>query len=355
MIRRDLLLAVPLAAALGAALATSGWMLAVRTDSAAPAVPAAPDQRAAPRVEQLGGETVVTLPPDMLRGAALALTPLAPPARGQQAAYAVTLDLQPLFDAAQRLAAARGERDAARAQADAAAAQAQRLQSLYQDRQNVSLKAAEDAAAAASAAQARRIALDRAQADAGAGLRQQFGAALADAAAHPASPLWRKLLRGAAGVLRATLPADARAPAVLLVQAPGGRQLRAGHLGAAPQLDPLVQGQVQLYLVEPALPQGLRTAAYAPAPDLPSGAVLVPDSAVLWHEDAPWAYVRIAPGRFARRLIEGAQARTGGLLATGGLRAGDQVVTRGAALLLSEELRPLPLATMCKDPPECDD
>lgn len=352
MIRRDLLLAVPLAAALGALLATGAWMLVGRFDAAAPAASAQP---AAARVEQVGGESVLTLPPDMLGSAALGLAPLAPPTRGRQAAYAVTLDLQPLFDGAQRLAATLAERDAARATADAAAAQARRLDALYHDRQNVSLKVAEDAATAATAAQARRAAMDAALADIKAGLRQQFGPVLLEAAAHPAAPLWRALLSGAAGVVRASLPAGGTAPASLLVEAPDGRQVGARHLGAAPQLDPLVQGEVQLYLAEPALPQGLRSVAWAPQSAVPPGAVLVPDSAVLWHQDAPWVYLRTGPGRFTRRLIEGAQPWPGGLLARRGLRAGDQVVTRGAALLLSEELRPLPVATMCKDPPECDD
>jgi len=40
---------------------------------------------------------------------------------------------------------------------------------------------------------------------------------------------------------------------------------------------------------------------------------------------------------------------------TSGFRAGDDVVIRGAQLLLSEELRPQGITTQCKDPPECDD
>lgn len=44
-----------------------------------------------------------------------------------------------------------------------------------------------------------------------------------------------------------------------------------------------------------------------------------------------------------------------GFMVTSGFHAGDQIVTQGAQLLLSEELKPQGIATACKDPPECDD
>jgi membrane fusion protein, multidrug efflux system len=233
--------------------------------------------------------------------------------------------------------------------------QAARMLTLFQDDRNASQKNLQDARAAAQADQARLAVSNAALAGLVTSLRQQFGDALARAAASPGSGTWRQLVSGQAAVLRVVFPAAGAAPEGLAIDAPAGGELSAHKLSAAPQVDPILQGTAYFYLIPAPLPVGTRTVAHAASGQLGEAGVLVPDEAIIWYGDARWAYVKTAGERFTRRLVQGAVPSAGGVLASAGLRAGDEVVTRGAALLLSEEQRPHGIATQCKDPPECDD
>jgi hypothetical protein len=147
----------------------------------------------------------------------------------------------------------------------------------------------------------------------------------------------------------------------MVLDAADGGTLKASRLSPSLQADPALQGVAWLYLVKPAQPAGVHTLAHAGGmastigkPDVGAG-VLVPECAIVWYGDQRWVYVRTADNRFTRRLIPASQPAPGGVIATAGVRAGDNVVVQGAALLLSEEQRPRGIATQCKDPPECDD
>jgi hypothetical protein len=52
-----------------------------------------------------------------------------------------------------------------------------------------------------------------------------------------------------------------------------------------------------------------------------------------------WAYRQTAADTFIRRRVSLEQPAAGGWLVGGDWKAGDQVVTRGAQVLLSEELK----------------
>jgi len=54
--------------------------------------------------------------------------------------------------------------------------------------------------------------------------------------------------------------------------------------------------------------------------------VVVPSSAVVWHEGKPWVYVQMSPNTFVRRE-------------RGNARVGERVVVTGAEILLSEEIK----------------
>lgn len=349
MRRRSLIVIVVLVLA---ALAVGGWWYWQHAHVQPEQAPVAAQGL---RVETVNGETVVVVPTDMQRASGIATRALATATvRPEQEVYAGVIDLQPLLDFGARLAAARAERASAAALASASQAQAARTQALFEDDRNASQKALQDARVAAQSDQAKLAASDAALAGIRLQLRQQFGTALADAATSRSGAIWRKIESGRAAVLRVSLPASMAAPESIAVDAPAGGTLAGQRLSAAPQVDPLLQAAPYFYLVDAPLPAGARLVAHAGAAGGKAG-VLVPDSAVIWYGDLRWTYLKLAPDRFARRLLNVAAPSVGGVLVTEGLSAGQQVVTQGAALLLSEEQRPRGISTQCKDPPECDD
>ena len=337
--------------------AAAGWYI-YYTMSATPAASAASAAAAqTQRVQTVNGETVVTVATDVQRASHIDVVPLAASrVQTETTAYATVIDLQPLFDLRNRSAAARSDRESARAQAEASRAQYERNRVLYADDRNVSQKSLQDARAVNQTDQAKLQAAEAAQNGLDATLRQQFGVALASAAAAPDSNLVQQLLTGRAVVLRVTLPAShgASAPAHITVDGPDGQPIPARRLSASPQADPAVQGDPWLYAADRGLPVGTRTTAHVPSGDKSTTGLLIPESAVVWYGGQPWVYVRTAADRFTRRYVPSTSAVSHGFVVTSGFRAGDAVVLHGAQLLLSEELRPQGIATECKDPPECD-
>lgn len=313
---------------------------------------------AEPSVRTVNGETVVVVAADAQRASHIDVAPLAAVAvQPEQSAYATVVDLQPLFDLRNRLAAARADYDTLRAQADNSRAQFERNRVLFEDDRNVSRKSLQDARVVMRTDQARLGAAAVARSGLDATIRQQFGEALAGAATAPSSDLFRRLMDGRAVVLRVTLPASysGAAPARITIDAADGQPAAARKLSASPQGDPAVQGNPYFYVAERPLPVGMRTTAHVPASNRSTSALLIPERAVVWYGGQPWVYVRTAPERFTRRYVPTSSPGDRGFVVTSGFHAGDKLVTHGAQLLLSEELRPQGITTACKDPPECDD
>lgn len=357
MTRRRLLFILATLTVLAAAAA--GWTI-YHVMSAPPGAPApsAPETQHVQRVQTVNGETVVVVAPDMQRASGINAVPLAQATfQAERTAYATVIDLQPLFDLGNRLAAARADRDSARAQVADSQAQVERAQVLYQDDRNVSEKSVQDARAVAQSDQAKLHAAEAAKSGVEASLRQQFGETLANAAATPTSSLFRQLSHGLATIVRITLPAgdNVSVPARLAIDDQNGQRIAARKLSAAAQIDPAVQGASYFYLAEHAFPVGTRTIAHLVLQGQNTAGLLIPDSAIVWYGGQRWVYIRTAADRFTRRLFPAAFATNEGIIATSGFHAGDDIVMRGAQLLLSEEQRPQGIATQCKDPPECDD
>ncbi|MBN9094639.1 metal transporter [Pandoraea pnomenusa] len=341
------------------ALATGAIWYVYRTLSLQPsAAGTAVKDTSQPSVRTVNGETVVVVAPDAQRASHIEVTSLIDAPREQtRPAYATVLDLQPLFDLRSRFAAAQADLDTLTAQADNSRDQYARSRTLFEDDQNVSRKSVSDANAMMRANDAKLRSAKIAVAGLGATLRQQFGEALAAAAQAPTSRVMEHLRAGQATVLRVTLPAGngTDAPPQITVDSPDGKTLPAQRLSAAPSTDPALQGQPWLYLVSQMLPAGTRTLANLPATGAAKASLVVPGGAVLWYGGQRWAYVKTAPDSFTRRFVPGSGDGDPSVSDTPGFHAGDQVVIQGAQLLLSEELKPRGIATVCKDPPECDD
>jgi hypothetical protein len=84
------------------------------------------------------------------------------------------------------------------------------------------------------------------------------------------------------------------------------------------------------------LGEGERIIAWAPI-GATQPVVLVPAEAAVISDGKYWCYIEAKPGTFVRTEIDTAKPFENGYVVTQGVKAGDTVVTRGAALLLAQE------------------
>ena len=178
--------------------------------------------------------------------------------------------------------------------------------------------------------------------------RQQWGDRLGLGAleSQPA-PVIKALLEYEQVLLRIVLPAQQAQPAAMLHVTPVGSgfiPIAAQLLTSSPQADPLLQGKTYFYTA-PAenLRAGMRlNTQYLDTPSTASG-VIVPYNAAIWYGGKAWVYHRYDMEKFVREPITTDMESSNGWFIpeenASGLKPGDAIVTNGAQLLLSEELK----------------
>ncbi len=346
-----LILLCALSLALGAG---AGRYVLNQTANDSTATPSAPP----PSVRQINGEMVVTVSPAAQRASHIEVAPIATVTLQPGINVSATVvDLRPFFDLRSRLASARADVDTFTAQAANSLTRYQGSRTLFADNRNISLKSLQ---AARSTMQGDHAKLESARvtlSDVGGALRQQFGTALANAATTPASTLVQRLQSGQSTVVRVTLPTSfgAAPPERITIDTADDHGVTAKKLSASPLADPAAPGSPWLYVADIALPANLHTSARVPTSNEATSELMIPDRAVVWYGGQAWAYVRTDRDRFTRHYVPSDDAGEHGFMVSTGFQAGDQIVTQGAQLLLSEELKPQNISTTCKDPPECDD
>ncbi len=70
-----------------------------------------------------------------------------------------------------------------------------------------------------------------------------------------------------------------------------------------------------------------------------SDGVIIPHTAIIWYAGKSWVYKKTADDKFSRIPVTTDAEVENGWFHQGKLKAGDQVVTSGAQLLLSEEFK----------------
>jgi hypothetical protein len=121
---------------------------------------------------------------------------------------------------------------------------------------------------------------------------------------------------------------------------PGGKRREASFVSLFPRADPRIQGVGLLYRTSAhaGLAPGTNLVACLSVAKKTIG-VVVPSSAIVRAEGKSWVYQETAPGRFVRRSVETIQQDGKGFFVREGLSPGEEVVARGAQILLSEEFR----------------
>ncbi|MGH9564022.1 MAG: hypothetical protein ACRD3S_21425, partial [Terracidiphilus sp.] len=262
--------------------------------------------------------------------------------RTQLEGFASVLGVTDLVNARNSyFAAARTNLQRDRANLDAARIQYQRVKKLYDEDQNMSLKAAQDAETSYRNAQAQlntdlqdaRLQLDV--------VRQRWGNTLTKWVENDA-PILESVLQQRNSFVQVTFPPGeiANPPAAVSLELPRHRFVPARFVSALPQVNAQIQSPNFLYIASEreGLAVGANVVALVPVGRLSRG-TLVPESAVVWWQGEPWVYEQTASGAFARRSVPTNDPVDGGyFVPESAIPPGSKIVTTGASALLSQEL-----------------
>jgi hypothetical protein len=261
-------------------------------------------------------------------------------AAGSAQAFGSVVDLAPLFDVRAKHLAMLDEARVVRAQLARSEAEFRRADALFKDDRSVSERVRQEAQSAWRADQAKLAASNRAAGLLAAGLRQQWGEQLAERTTQAASDLLNRIARGEEVLVQVAL-AGQQAPAQLDVAPLGSESAWASArlIGPAPRADAQFSGQTYFYRAPAhALRVGMQVAVRHEAGERAQG-VSVPREAVVWHGGKSWVYLKQGPDAYLRREVVAGQPLDDGWFVQEGLKGGEEVVVRGAQLLLSEEFR----------------
>ena len=340
-----------LAAVILAALAAGSFLFyRMGLKAGATATPVA----AAQRVTMVNGVPVVTIDGAMQQQSGIRTEALSSIShQTETSAYGTVVDLNPLIELRSRLVSMRGEVDTAKAAAFAAGQQVERYRTLYREQHAVSLQDLQAKEAGYLSDQAKLTAAQRNSDNIRTQARQQFGEPVAGWALDSESPDFERLANRQDVLVRVTFPPGDQIQAPTDIELDVNDKRVPAHLvSASAESDPTIQGRAFIYRAATSIPDETNLVAHLPITTQATQGIIIPGAAIVWHAGQPWAYVQIAPDRFARRPVDRSAPTSDGFFVADGFKPDDRVVISGAQLLLSEELRPTPGAG-CKDP-ECD-
>jgi hypothetical protein len=290
---------------------------------------------------------VVKLSDTARSAAGIATRPLASASsRPSREVFGVVLSPQPIVEAQARHRALGAEASSIRATLAAERAELGRLQALYADDRNVSMRAVQVQEAQVKAQAARLAGVEAQMQGVVASVRSQFGSVVAGWIAAPQVKTIDELASRRVALVQVALPDDlaGRASDLGLALAPvGGGQARAARFVApASGGEAALPGRTFLYSVDGTdLRAGARVVGRAQADEATLAGVAIPREAVVRFAGRTWAYV--ARGEdddvYERREVVLDAPVPGGWLNGEGWKPGERVVVSGAQLLLSEERR----------------
>lgn len=299
------------------------------------------------RAVEAAGPGSVTLDPKAIAAGEIRTAPVqhldhAPPI----AAYGIVLDPGPLAKLSAELAAGRSKVAAERARVTLARSEASRAATLYHAQHNISQAALQTAQSRLQVAEADQATAEAQLAELKARIRADWGSKLATAVASSAAPL-PQLDSGAESLVEVSLPlgqALATPPAMASAAAPDGTQIALRLIGRAPRAAEGVAGQSLFYLMDTQTSAPIGTPLAVALNVAEKAGLLVPRSAVVWHNGRALAYRETTPGSFAPIPILTSFSTDHGYFVpqdvSAALHPGDRIVVNGAGLLFSASQSP---------------
>lgn len=175
--------------------------------------------------------------------------------------------------------------------------------------------------------------------------RLLWGKELAEWALSDKAGKLKELLSGQQQLLQITLPANKQLPSQIdkVFVEPTGQRSKvtpATLISRSTQVDNTMQGESYFFKVNgEGLSVGMKITVWIPEPTLGQSGVIVPESALIWYMDQVYVYIKVAKDTFSRRPIKAFSLVREGYFVKDDITAGEEVVTTGGQMLLSEELR----------------
>ena len=152
-------------------------------------------------------------------------------------------------------------------------------------------------------------------------------------------------LSGRQKLLQITLPANQHLPdniKTIVVEASGSRSSahKAELISVATRTETIAQGESYYFQTgDKNIITGMNVTAWIPEANEQMTGVIIPKSALIWYMDQALVYIKTAEETFSRRTLAHYFATADGYFIPDAIKPGEQIVTKGAQMLLSEELR----------------
>ncbi|MDD1613408.1 MAG: hypothetical protein LUP98_01975 [Methylococcaceae bacterium] len=152
-------------------------------------------------------------------------------------------------------------------------------------------------------------------------------------------------LSGRQKLLQITLPTNkhlADTVHTIYIEGTGNRSKahKAELISAVTRTETVAQGESYYFQTgDKNIITGMNVTAWIPEANEQMTGVIIPKSALIWYMDQAFVYLKTAEETFNRRTLEHYSASADGYFIPDAIKPGEQVVTKGAQMLLSEELR----------------
>ncbi len=292
------------------------------------------------------GAPTITLSSESQRQSGIVSTALAPYSHQSAVlSFGTIVGIDTLVELRTRYLAALADANIVRASIANSRQEYQRLATLNRDNRNVSDRAVATAEAGLKSDEAKLAAAETAASSIRDTMRQQWGEVLTRRATQSGSESLQRLLQYEDVLVQVALPFDSPVPdkhSTLLI-APAGTQektISAMFVSTSPQTDSTIQGKTYYYTAPAtSLRTGMRVTVRLASHNNAMPGVIVPHAAVVWFANKAWVYRRQGAEQFVRMQINTDIEAGEGWFNAGGIQAGNEVVTSGAQLLLSEEFK----------------
>lgn len=302
------------------------------------------------RVENKDGVTEITVSPATQAQSDITVTAVKPSNyQAGLSSYGTVMAIDSLLDMRSKYLAAMADAEISKAVLSRNKAEYNRLHELNLDDKNVSDKALAAALADLKGEEAKAAAAESTARNITDSMRQTWGEALTLLATEKStSTLLQNLINYKEVLIQVILPFNAPEPtakSVLNVSptASPAHIIKAEFVSRAPISNPTIQGKTYFYHAKTTdLRAGMQvnvSGIKQTSAQAEKSGVVIPSSAVVWYGGKPWVYRKVGLEKFYRIPVNTDTEVENGWFYKGSVMPGDQLVTSGAQLLLSEEFK----------------